>query len=94
MSGTHFEVAYSRPAARGRDLFGGLVKWGEVWTPGANQATTLEFDKDIKVGRETIAAGRYSVWAIPGEAEWTILLDENADRFHIEKPSPRSAATS
>ncbi|MCB1021411.1 MAG: DUF2911 domain-containing protein [Acidobacteria bacterium] len=88
VSGTHVEVAYSRPAARGRDIFGALVKWGEVWTPGANQATTLRLERDVKIGGETIAAGRYSMWAVPGEAEWTILLDENADRFHIEKPKP------
>ena len=49
VSGTTITVDYARPGARGRDIFGGVVHWGEVWTPGANWGTTLEVDRAIKL---------------------------------------------
>lgn len=88
VDGTAITVEYSRPAARGREIFGGLVKWDAVWTPGANWATTFDFSRDVTIAGEKVAAGRYSVWTIPGEREWTILLHEDPDRFHLRKPKP------
>lgn len=88
VDGTTITVEYSRPAARGRKIFGALVKFGETWTPGANWATTLELSRDAKVAGEKVAAGKYSVWTIPGEHEWTVLLHEDSDRFHLRKPKP------
>jgi DUF2911 family protein len=80
------EIRYSRPVARGRDLFGALVKWGEVWTPGADSATTIEVNRDIRVNGETLPAGKYSVWSIPGESAWTIIFNKQHAAFHTRYP--------
>ena len=88
VDGTVVTVEYSRPSARGREIFGALVPWNQVWTPGANWATTFDFSRDVTVAGEKVAAGKYSVWALPGEKEWTILLHEDPDRFHLKKPKP------
>jgi hypothetical protein len=90
--GTTVTVEYSRPAARGRELFGDLVPWGVVWTPGANWATTLEADHDIRINGVAVPAGKYSVWAIPREDAWSIVLNENPRIFHFQKPDSASSA--
>ncbi|HSM59161.1 MAG TPA: DUF2911 domain-containing protein [Longimicrobiales bacterium] len=86
LDGTTITVEYSRPTARGRDLFGGLVPWGVVWTPGANWATTLEADKDIRLNGVEVPAGKYSVWMIPRTGPWTLTLNQNPELFHFQKP--------
>ena len=68
------KIVYSQPSARGRKIMGGLVPYGEVWRTGANEATTIEFDAPVKVEGKDLAAGKYSLFTIPGEAEWTIIL--------------------
>ncbi len=90
--GTTVTLEYSRPSARGRDLFGGLVPWGVVWTPGANWATTFEVDKDIRVNGTEVPAGKYSVWAIPRKDTWSIILNANPEIFHFQKPDSASGA--
>ena len=83
---TEVTIAYGRPNARGRKLFGGVVPWGEVWCPGADQATTISLSKDLLVGGQRLAAGKYSVWAIPDTAEWTLIFSRAANVFHIPYP--------
>jgi len=88
IDGTRITVSYSRPRARSRDsLFGKLVKWDEVWTPGANSATTLELSKDIKLSTHPIPKGKYSVWmVVRSSGAWTFVLDPRADLFHEAHP--------
>lgn len=88
VDGTVVTIEYSRPRARGRDtLFGGEVYWGEVWTPGANWATTLETNRDIRINGHELAAGKYSVWMVVNENRpWTVVLDSRARRFHLDRP--------
>ena len=88
IDGTTITVEYSRPTARGRDLFGALVPWDIVWTPGANWATTLETDKDIQINGVEVAAGAYSVWMTPRQGTWTLTLNDNPEFFHFQKPDP------
>ena len=90
--GTTVTVEYSRPSARGRALFGELVPFGVVWTPGVNWATTLEVDNDVRVNGVEVPAGKYTVWAIPRPDEWSILLNENDRIFHFQKPDSSTAA--
>ena len=88
VDGTEITVAYSRPQARGRvGLFGSLVHYGEVWTPGANWATTLEVSKDVRVQGTAVPKGTYSVWMIPNADEWTVIFDSRARRFHTQRPT-------
>ncbi|HJR36442.1 MAG TPA: DUF2911 domain-containing protein [Gemmatimonadales bacterium] len=88
VDGTKLTVEYSRPRARTRDsLFGRVVKWGEVWTPGANMATTLEVGKDVKINSHTLAKGKYSVWLVVRPAgQWTAVFDPRPKLFHTQHP--------
>ena len=86
---TRVEVRYSRPVARGRELFGALVPWGRPWTPGADTATSVAFSNAVRVNGQPLAAGTYSVWMIPGEAQWTIIFSSAHPVFHLPYPSGR-----
>jgi hypothetical protein len=91
VAGTTITLDYARPRLRGRSpIFGGLVHWGEVWTPGANMATTLETDRDIAIDGHQVPEGRYSVWLVVERVgPWTLVLDPDADRFHTSRPRER-----
>lgn len=88
ITGTTITVDYSRPMARGRDLFGGIVYWGEFWTPGANWATTIEADGDFRINGNDVPAGKYSLWFIVQENEWTVLMNGDDRVFHTQRPDP------
>ena len=92
IDGTVLTIEYSRPRARGRDpLFGGVVHWGEHWTPGANWATTLEVNRDIHLNGHPVAAGKYSVWMVVQPDEWIVYLDPEARAFHTDVPDSTDA---
>ena len=78
---TDFEINYSRPGVKGREIFGGLVPYGQVWRTGANQATTISFNTPIKFGGTEVPAGKYGLFTIPGESEWTVILNKNAQQW-------------
>ena len=85
IDGTTITMQYSRPRVRGRDpLFGTeVVHWGEVWTPGANWATTLETDKAITLDGHAVRKGKYSVWFVVRQSgDWTMVLDPKWKIFH------------
>ena len=91
VNGTTITVEYSRPAVCGRlPIYGGQIPWGEVWTPGANWATTLEVDHDVSINGHPVKKGKYSVWMEVQPAEWTVILDPRARLFHIAHPKPDS----
>lgn len=70
------ELSYSRPAAKGRKIFGDLVPYGKVWRTGANQATTITFGEEVSFGGKKVPAGKYGLLTIPGANEWTIILSK------------------
>ncbi|MEO6327464.1 MAG: DUF2911 domain-containing protein [Ginsengibacter sp.] len=72
-------VTYSRPQKGGREIFGKLVPYDKVWRTGANEATEIKFYKDIELGGKKVKAGSYSLFTIPGEKEWVIILSSDAD---------------
>ncbi len=85
---TQVTIVYNRPSARGRTLFGkdGVVAWGRVWCPGADAAGTIAVSTDVTIGGQPLAAGKYSIWAIPGPDEWTLIFSRAADVFHVPYP--------
>lgn len=74
---TTVKLSYSRPSAKGRKVFGGLVPYGEVWRTGANASTKLTFAEDVKIQGNPLKAGTYALYTIPGETEWTIIIHTN-----------------
>lgn len=74
-------VIYSRPQANGRTVMGELIKYGEVWRLGANENAELQVYEPVTLGGKMVAPGRYSLHAIPGEKEWTIIVNEDVDAW-------------
>lgn len=78
---TDITVVYSRPSVKGRSIFGGIVPFGQVWRAGANQATKISFSTPVKLDGNEIPAGNYALFAIPGEQEWTIIINKNTNQW-------------
>jgi len=74
---TDFEIVYSRPGVKGRTIFGGIVPYGQVWRTGANQATKITFNTPVKIEGTNLPAGTYALFTIPGEQDWTVILNKN-----------------
>ena len=82
-------IIYSRPQKGGRTIFGGLVEYGKVWRLGANEATEIEFYKHVRIGGKRIPKGRYTLYAIPYEDKWTIILNKETDIWGAFKYDPK-----
>jgi len=87
IAGTRITIEYNRPVARGRDLFGVLVPYDRVWCPGADDCTTLTISTPIKIESQDLPAGTYTVWARPGAAKWTVILNRAHPVFHTRYES-------
>jgi hypothetical protein len=89
-----FRIIYSRPAAKGRVVFGELVKYGEMWRIGANEATEITFLHDVKIGDQPVKAGRYTMYAMVNEKEWTVYFSLDLDMWgqYSFKPEESSVA--
>ena len=72
-------VIYSRPQKSGRIVFGELVEIGKVWRLGANEATEIEFFRDVKIANKRIAKGKYTMYAVVNNADWTVILNKETD---------------
>ena len=78
---TDIEIVYSRPGVKDRTIFGGMVPFGQVWRTGANGATKITFSTPVKLNGTDIPAGTYALFTIPGEDEWTIIINKGADQW-------------
>jgi hypothetical protein len=94
VDGTVITVDYGRAQARGRDsLFGKVITRDEVWTPGANAATTVQVSRDVTVGGKRLPAGKYSLWLVSDPAsEWVFYFHTDATLWHTAHPSPAAMA--
>ncbi len=77
----NLSVTYGRPYKKGRVVFGELEKFGKVWRVGADEATQITFNKDVKFGGEGVAKGTYTLFAIPEAGEWTIILNSQLGQW-------------
>jgi len=75
------KIIYSRPQKKGREVFGGMVKYGELWRLGANETTEMKVYQDIKNGGKVLSSGTYAVFAIPAENERTIIFNADLDEW-------------
>lgn len=76
-STSKIEITYSRPSMRGRKVFGDLVAYGKVWRTGANAATKVTISEEMVIGGSTIKPGSYSLYSIPGQSEFTVIMNKN-----------------
>lgn len=74
---TNVKINYYSPAVRGRVIWGGLVPYDAVWVTGAHKATSLEVGKGFQIGNKNIPAGKYAIFTIPGQQEWTVIINKN-----------------
>jgi hypothetical protein len=77
-------VEYGRPFAKGRKVFGGLVPYGKVWRTGANAATTMTTDVDVTLGSVGIPKGTYTLYTVPGEKEWLLIVNRQTGQWGTE----------
>lgn len=82
-------VIYSRPQKNDRTIFGELVPYGQVWRLGANEATEIEFYKDVKIGSKKVPKGRYTLYAIPEKDHWTMIVNKETDTWGAFKYDPK-----
>ena len=84
---TDIEIVYSRPGMKNRVIFGGLVPYGEVWRTGANASTRISFSTAVKLNGAEIPAGKYALYTVPGEKEWTVIIhkDTTASIFNYNQ---------
>jgi hypothetical protein len=81
IDGVEVTVEYGRPNVKGREIWGALVPYGKVWRTGADEATTITVSKDVVVEGQTLPAGKYALFTIPGEEEWTVIFNKTAKQW-------------
>jgi len=83
VDGSEMFIDYGRPYTRGRKIFGSLIRWDEVWCPGADEATYISTTKNLKVAGLDVPAGKYSLWIQPLEDKpWMLVVSKDWDTFH------------
>jgi hypothetical protein len=82
-------VIYSRPHKQGRTIFGSLLKYGEHWRLGANEATELELFANATIQGKKVAAGRYVLYGIPQDSSWTIVFNNNLYSWGLKQDAAR-----
>jgi hypothetical protein len=78
---TDMTIVYSRPGVKGRQVWGTLVPYGQVWRTGANEATTFAVSDDVKINGQVLPKGKYSLHTIPGKDEWILIFNKTADQW-------------
>lgn len=85
---THIHIDYSSPSVRGRTIWGGLVEYDKVWATGAHRATAINFSEDVEINNTKVPAGKYGFFTIPGENEWTLIINKNWDQHMSDDYDP------
>lgn len=84
--GKSIKVNYSSPRAKGRQIFGGLVPYGEVWRTGANEATTFVTDANLSIGGKDVPAGSYTIFTVPNKDKWSLVISKKTGEWGIPYP--------
>jgi hypothetical protein len=84
VAGKQISAAYYAPSMHGRKIMGELVPFGQVWCPGANVATGLTTEADLQIGTLKLPKGTWSIWAIPGDKEWTLIINKQSSQHHLD----------
>jgi hypothetical protein len=92
IDGANIAIEYGRPYMRGRKIMGGLVPYGRVWRTGADSSTTLTTSKPLVIGGATVPAGKVSIYTLPGEDQWKLILNKQTGQWGTEYPEAQDLA--
>lgn len=81
VDGKSVSIKYSAPSVRGRKIFGGLVPYEKVWRTGANAATTLKTEANLKIGTATVPAGTYTLYTLPSADTWKLIINKQTGQW-------------
>lgn len=88
LGGKSVTVDYSSPRAKGRKIFGDLVPYGQVWRAGANEATVFATNTDLNVGGTTVPAGSYTIFTVPDQSSWKLVISKKTGEWGTAYPGP------
>jgi hypothetical protein len=83
IDGDHIAIDYYAPSMHGRKIMGDLVPYGEVWCTGANWATKITTETDLDVNGLKLPKGSYSIWTLPSEKQWMLIINKQTGQFHL-----------
>lgn len=89
--GVTITIDYSQPALKGRSIGKEVAPYGKIWRSGANEPTTIEVSKDVKVNGHALPAGKYSFWTVPNEGEWEVVINKEVPRWGTMYPEGKDA---
>jgi hypothetical protein len=89
IGGRKIAVEYYAPSMHGRKIMGALVPYGQVWCTGANWATKITTDANLDIGGLKVPKGSYSIWTVPNEKEWTLIINSETGQFHLNYDASR-----
>lgn len=92
LNGKRISIDYNSPRMRGRKIFGGLVPYDEVWRTGANPATTLKTEANLKIGPAFVPAGTYTLYTLPSETTWKLIVNKQTGQWGTEYNEARDLA--
>jgi hypothetical protein len=92
VDGAHIAITYGRPSMRARKIFGGLVPYGRVWMPGADEATIFQTSAALQFGSFKLPAGSYSLYTLPAENAWMLIINKRTGQFHTQYPEDQDLA--
>jgi Protein of unknown function (DUF2911) len=92
VDGKTVSIHYNAPSMRGRPIFGGLVPYDKVWRTGANPATTLKTDANLKIGSATVPAGTYTLYTLPSTGTWKLIINKQTGQWGTEYHQDRDLA--
>ena len=84
IQGKTIKIDYGAPSMRGRKIMGGLVPYGEVWTTGANNQTSIMTEADLDINGMKLPKGNYTLYTLPNENEWKLIINKQTGQFHTE----------
>jgi len=84
IGGAHISIDYYAPSMHRRKVMGGLVPYDEVWCTGANWATKITTDADLDVNGLKLPKGSYSIWTLPNEKQWLLIINRQTGQFHLD----------
>jgi hypothetical protein len=92
VDGAQISLSYGRPRMRGRKIFGSLVPYDRVWMPGADEATLLKTSASLRFKDFTLPAGSYTLYTMPTEKSWTLIINKRTGQFHTIYPEDQDLA--